>query len=241
MSLPIRTLSVFFPAYYDEDNIGIVVTDAIRVLKHLGLEDYEVTIIEDGSPDSTAVVADELARRFEKVRVIHHPHNLGYGATLKDGFVSARHEWVFYTDGDNQFDIGELPQLIQQTVCADVIVGYRRQKQYSPFRKFTSWCYNLLIRFLFRIKIRDVNCAFKLMPRRLIDEITIDSRHGFIDAEILLQARTLGYRIVQVGVTHRPRMSGVAAAARPWVILWTVYETLRFWLRSRRAILTSRR
>lgn len=233
MSLPIRTLSVFFPAYYDEDNIGIVVTDAIRVLKHLGLEDYEVTIIEDGSPDSTAVVADELARRFEKVRVIHHPHNLGYGATLADGFRSARHEWIFYTDGDNQFDVRELPRLVEQTIHADVVVGYRLRKQYSLFRQFTSWCYNVLIHLLFGLNVKDVNCAFKLMPRKLIDRITINSRHGFIDAEILLQARQLGYRIAEVGVTHRPRITGVAAAAHPRVVLGTIGETLRFWRHGR--------
>src|SRR6187549_1524645 len=102
------TLSVFFPAYYDEKNIGKVVDAAVRVLEEMKLKDYEVIIIEDGSPDKTGEVADMLAEKYSKVRAIHHPNNMGYGATLKDGFLNAKLDYVFYTDGDNQFDLNEL-------------------------------------------------------------------------------------------------------------------------------------
>ena len=125
------SVSVFFPAYYDEKNIGKVVDSAVRVLEELKLKDYEVIIIEDGSPDKTAEVADELAVKYQKVRVIHHEKNMGYGATLKDGFLNAKLDYVFYTDGDNQFDLNELKKFVALIPYSDIVVGYRKKKQYS--------------------------------------------------------------------------------------------------------------
>lgn len=226
-------LSIFFPAYYDEDNIGRVVSRAVEVLDNLPLEAYEITIIEDGSPDRTGQVADELAVQYPHVRVIHHQQNKGYGATLKEGFESARYEYVFYTDGDNQFDLRELPAFIKMTAEADIVIGYRRFKQYSPYRKFTSACYNLLIRGLFNLRVRDVNCAFKLIPTKLFREITVTSTHGFIDAEILLKARALGYTFVEQPVTHLPRKEGKAMGAKPAVILGTIRETWHYFISAR--------
>lgn len=233
-------LSVFFPAYYDEGNIGLVARAARDVLDSLSLEDYEITIIEDGSPDNTAAVVDQLAREIPRVRAVHHKYNMGYGATLKEGFLSARFEYVFYTDGDNQFDMQELPQLLAKLPAADIVVGYRRQKQYSPFRLLTSGVYNALLRRLFALKIRDVNCAFKLVPRRLFQEITLESNAGFIDAEVLIKGRDLGYSIAEIPVTHRPRLEGLATGARPVIVLNTIRETLRYWWQWRRAKRTAR-
>ena len=139
------TLSVFFPAYFDEGNIGKVTTKAVKVLEEMQLKDYEVLIIEDCSPDNTAKVADELAAKFPKVTVKHHEKNMGYGATLKDGFTSAKLDYVFYTDGDNQFDMEELKKFVAMLPFTDIVVGYRKKKQYSLYRKFTSLCYNYLL------------------------------------------------------------------------------------------------
>jgi glycosyltransferase involved in cell wall biosynthesis len=133
------TLSVFFPAYYDEENIGKVVDKAVAVLESLALKDYEIIIIEDGSPDRTGEVADELARKYSRVRVIHHEKNMGYGATLRDGFYAAKFDYVFYSDGDNQFDLDELRKFVALIPYSDIIVGYRISKQYSQWRRFTSF------------------------------------------------------------------------------------------------------
>lgn len=132
------SLTAFFPAYYDEGNIGKVVHQCVKVMEEMKLRDYEIIIIEDGSPDKTAEVADELALQYEKVRVIHHEKNLGYGATLKDGFLNAKMEYVFYSDGDNQFDLSELKKFVALLPYTDIVVGYRRDKEYSLYRKFTS-------------------------------------------------------------------------------------------------------
>ena len=222
------TLSVFFPAYFDEGNIGKVTTKAVKVLEEMQLKDYEVLIIEDCSPDNTAKVADELAAKFPKVTVKHHEKNMGYGATLKDGFTSAKLDYVFYTDGDNQFDMEELKKFVAMLPFTAIVVGYRKKKQYSLYRKFTSLCYNYLLKLLFGLDYWDVDCAFKLFPTKLFKEIEIKSVDAFIDAEIMLKAHLKGYKTVEMGVTHLPRLDGVSTAARPSVIFRTFGEIYRF-------------
>jgi glycosyltransferase involved in cell wall biosynthesis len=222
------TLSVFFPAYYDERNIDKVVTKAVEVLEELRLKDYEVTIIEDGSPDKTAEVADKLAEKYPKVKVIHHKKNLGYGATLYEGFTTAKMDYVFYTDGDNQFDLGELKKFAAIVPFSDIVVGYRKKKQYSLYRKMTSFVYNVLLRLIFDIDYIDIDCAFKLIKRDLFDKITIKTKDAFIDAEIMIQANILGYTSTEIGVKHLPRVDGISTAARPSIILKTIKEIIQF-------------
>ena len=134
---PIR-LSIFFPAYYDELNIPKVVEGALKVVQDMGITEYEIIIVEDGSPDRTGEVADRLAAEHEHVRVIHHERNLGYGAALRTGFLAAGLDYVFYTDGDNQFDLEELKKFIAVCPYTDIVAGYRVKKQYSRYRRFTS-------------------------------------------------------------------------------------------------------
>lgn len=222
------SLSVFFPAYYDEKNIGKVVDAAVIVLEELKLKDYEVIIIEDGSPDKTGEVADALAEKYPKVRVIHHKKNMGYGATLKDGFLSARLDYVFYTDGDNQFDLNELKKFVALIPYSDIVVGYRKKKQYSTYRKFTSLCYNYLLKLLFDIHYWDIDCAFKLFKTDLFRKIKINSIDAFIDAEIMLKAKLLDYTVTEIGVLHLPRVDGISTGARPSVIIRTIKEVFEY-------------
>ena len=229
MSVP--SLSVFFPAYHDEDNIGKVTETAVTVLEEIGA-DYEVIIVHDGSPDRTGEVADELARRNANVRVIHHEKNLGYGAALKTGFTSAKNDYVFYTDGDNQFDVRELKKFVALVALSDLVVGFRNRKRYSLFRKVTSFTYNLILQVLFDLSYRDVDCAFKLVPKSLIDRINISSVDAFIDAELLIKAQRHGYSITEIGVTHRHREAGVSGV-KTKVILGTIKEMIEFYLRVR--------
>lgn len=218
------SLSVFFPAYYDENNIGKVVDKAVEVLESLGLKDYEVTIIEDGSPDKTDEVADSLAAKYPKVKVIHHEQNKGYGATLWEGFTTAKLDYVFYTDGDNQFDLEELRKFVAIIPFSDMVVGYRKKKQYSPYRKLTSFVYNLLLRFVFDIDYIDIDCAFKVFRTDLFKKIKVNTKDAFIDAEIMIRAQLLGYTFTELGVKHLPRVDGVSTAARPSIIFRTIKE-----------------
>ncbi len=222
------TLTAFFPAYFDEGNIAKVVDKAVEVIESMELKDYEIIIIEDGSPDRTGEVADELAEKYDKVRVIHHEKNMGYGATLRDGFLNAKMDYVFYSDGDNQFDLDEMRKFIALLPFSDIVVGYRKKKQYSTYRKITSMCYNFLLRAIYKIDYVDVDCAFKVIKRDLFDKITIDSVDAFIDAEILIKARLLGYTSTDVGVKHLPRVDGISTGARPSVIIKTIREVFAY-------------
>jgi glycosyltransferase involved in cell wall biosynthesis len=229
-------LSVFFPAYHDEKNIEKTTLDALRAIREMGIRTFEIIIVEDGSPDRTGEVADALAAQHPEVRVIHHERNLGYGAALRAGFLAARHDWVFYTDGDHQFDLEELKRFVDLTAYADMVVGFRVNKRYSTYRKLTSFFYNLLLRLLFDVRDRDVDCAFKIYRRALFDHIGIESRDAFIDAEIAIKARLLDYRSIEVGVTHLPRLDGISTGARPSVIFRTLGELFRYWRRYHRAL-----
>ncbi len=222
------TLSVFFPAYHDEKNIAKVVDKAVEVLENLNLKDYEVTIIEDGSPDKTGEAADELAARYPKVKVIHHQKNLGYGATLWEGFTTARFDYVFYSDGDNQFDLEELKKVVALIPFTDIVVGYRKKKQYSTYRKMTSFVYNFVLRLAFGIDFIDIDCAFKLFPRKLFEQIKVNTKDAFIDAEIMIRSHLLGYKATEIGIKHLPRLDGISTAARPSIILRTIKEIYKF-------------
>ncbi len=224
-------ISFFCPAYYDEKNIETVINKALRVLSEHA-NDYEILIVEDGSPDNTAQVADDLAARHEKVRVIHHPKNKGYGAALQTGFQNANmYEYVCFTDGDNQFDFNEIVKMIPLMQHYDVVISYRLTKPYGIIRKFISKVYNLMVRFLFNMPFRDVNSSLKIFKREVIDAIEIESTSPFVDPEILVKAQRLGYRINEVGILSYPRLYGRASSVKPKNIVATIRDMFRLWWR----------
>lgn len=226
------SLSVFFPVYQEEENVGKVTGQALRVLEEMECA-YEVIIVDDGSTDRTGAVADELARRHPSVRVVHHEGNRGYGAALKTGFTSAKNDYIFYTDGDNQFDLRELKKFVALLDFSDMVIGFRNRRNYSFYQKVTSFTYNLVLQNLFDLSYRDVDCAFKLVPKSLIDRTELSSVAAFIDAELLIKAQQLGYSVTEVGVTHLPRTSGVSHGANAKVVLRTIREMVRFYLQVR--------
>ena len=181
--------------------------------------DFEVIVVDDGSSDATAKIADEIASQNNKVKVVHHPTNLGYGAALTSGFKAASKELVFYTDGDGQFDITELPPLIPLIQKYDIVSCYRLNRRDNLIRKINGWCWTKLVCLLFGMKVRDIDCAFKLYKREIFDNIELSSSGALIDAEILARAVRKGYTITQKGVHHYPRTAGTQTAADLRVIL----------------------
>jgi glycosyltransferase involved in cell wall biosynthesis len=236
MSIP--NLSVFFPAYNEQDTIDKLTEATLKVLEEMGGA-YEIIIVNDGSSDSTGKVSDKLARRHPRVQVIHHERNLGYGAALKTGFTSAKNDYIFYTDGDYQFDIRELKKLVALIGLSDLVVGFRIRKRYPPYRNLTSSVYNLVLRILFCLRYRDVDCSFKLVPKSLIDQINIESDKFFVDAELLIKAQQLGYSVTEIGVNHYVREAGLSTVTTR-AILGTIREMIRFYLRWRRELIRNR-
>jgi len=220
------SISVFFPCYNEQDNVARTVEKALAVLKKLNA-DFEVIIVNDGSSDATGQIADEIARTDSRVKVVHHHTNLGYGAALKSGFRAATKKLVFYTDSDGQFDINEMPPLLPLMEQYDIVSCYRLNRQDSSIRKINGWCWTKLVCLLFGIKIRDIDCAFKLYKREIFDKIKLSSAGALIDAEILARAIHKGYTVIQKGVHHYPRTAGSQTGANLQVILRAFKELFK--------------
>ena len=221
-----NSISVFFPCYNEQDNITRVVEQALTVLEKLNV-DFEVIIVDDGSSDSTGQIADGCADRNGRVKVVHHPTNLGYGAALQSGFKAATKELVFYTDGDGQFDINEMPPLLPLMEQYDIVSCYRLNRQDNIIRKINGWCWTKLVCLLFGMKIRDIDCAFKLYKRDIFDNIKVLSAGALVDTEILARAVRKGYCVTQKGVHHYPRTAGAQTGANLRVILRAFKELFK--------------
>lgn len=207
MDKAVKDVSVIFPTYNEEENIEVCVLVAYHILKEL-VRDFEIIIVNDGSTDKTKDICAELEKRLDKVRVITKNKNEGYGRALRDGFKAAKFDLVFFSDSDRQFDILNLKDLIRYIDDYDIVIGFRRNRQDSLKRKFLSWGYNMLVGFLFRLNVTDIDCAFKLFRKKIFDTITIESERFYVNTEILAKARMRGYSIKEVGVSHFPRYEG---------------------------------
>lgn len=221
-------LSVVLPAYNEEASLPEAIEQCRRLRQ--SIESTEVIIVDDGSSDSTAELIKRASEQHPWLRLVSHQSNLGYGMALRTGFAAASGEFVFYTDADNQFDITELAEHWPLLIDLDMLAGYRVYR-YDPFpRLLASWIYNRLVRLLFRVRVRDVDCSFKVMRRQRLDSIVLLSTDFFIDTEIVARARKWNWRIVEVGVRHFPRRAG-KTTVRPSDVTRTLGVVMKMWFR----------
>ena len=226
-----ESLTVFFPAWNEEDTIERAVAAAREAGEELvaagEIEWFEVLVIDDASTDDTPAIADKLAAEDPRVRVVHHDHNRKLGGSLKTGFREATGELILYTDADLPFDMAEAVKAVRllRIYDADIVSAFRFDRTgEGPRRLVYSYVYNHLIQLLFGLRLRDMNFAFKLVRRRVFDHVTLHSEGSFIDVELLARAHALGYRIVQFGVDYFPRTRGVSTLSSNSVIVKIVSE-----------------
>ena len=233
-------LSVFFPAYNDSGTIASLVIAALHTARRL-TPDFEVIVVNDGSVDATAEIADELARTYPEVRVVHHERNRGYGGALRTGFAAATRELVFYTDGDAQYDPGELTQLweaLREDV--DLVNGYKISRSDPLHRIVIGRIYHHTVKLLFGLKVRDVDCDFRLMRRSIFERVVLEKNSGVICLEMMKKIQDAGFRIAEVPVHHYHRAYGrsqffnfrrlfktAVDVANLWVVLVLRREHLR--------------
>ncbi len=220
------SLTMFFPCYNEEANVERVTRQAVEVCQSL-TTDYEVIIVNDGSKDRTGEIADRLVRELPNVRAVHNCPNLGYGGALQSGYRAATKQWVFYTDGDGQFDMHEIAKLLMLRGENIIVSAYRMDRKDPLIRKINAWCWCTLVNVMFGMRVRDVDCAFKLFPARLFKQIEMRSMGALIDTEVLAKAVRLGYSIRQVGVHHYPRLAGQQTGANFKVILRAFRELFK--------------
>src|SRR5262245_62070590 len=201
-------LSVFFPAYNDSGTIASMVIRTVKTASEL-TPDFEIIVVDDGSADGTAEIADELARTYPQVRAIHHPTNRDYGAALRTGFHSSTKELIFYHDGDAQYDPHELALLWEEMAPGvDLVNGYKISRADPLHRIIIGRVYHHIVSTLFGLTVRDVDCDFRLMRRRIFERINLEKTSGIICVEMMKKIQDGGFRVAEVPVHHYHRAFG---------------------------------
>jgi len=221
------------PAYNEAANIAQMV-DLVRERVSPLVSDFEIIVVNDGSADETGAIVRCLAAHDARVRLIEHPVNQGYGAAVADGIWAASKELVFFTDSDLQFDLSELPQFLSRIGEADMVIGYRYERSDPWFRTLFGHGWSWLVNLMFGYTARDVDCAFKLFRRAVLEAIEVKSRGAMFSAEFLVKAKRAGFKIVEEPVSHYPRKAGSQTGARLRVIARAFRELFkmrwRMWL-----------
>ena len=222
------SLSIFFPCYNDAGTIGGLVAQADRVAREF-TDDYEILVVDDGSTDGSRALLGRLRERIPGLKVVFHDRNRGYGGALQSGFRHATKELVFYTDGDGQYDVGELRKLLPALEGADVVNGYKLARSDPWHRIAIGGIYRRLMRLLFRFRIRDVNCDFRLIRRRAMDRIALGHTSGVVCAELVVKLERAGARFVEVPVHHFPRTYGRSQFFSFGRVGRTAVDVVRLW------------
>jgi glycosyltransferase involved in cell wall biosynthesis len=214
----LRGLSIVLPCFNEAENVERAIDEATAA-GELVADAHEVIVVDDGSADATRDLAAARAAEDARVRVLVHEANRGYGAALRTGFAAARLEWIFLTDADLQFDMTELTRFAPLAPSSDIVAGYRVHRADPPHRLLNAAAWNLLVRRAFDVPVRDVDCAFKLMRRELVQSLELTAEGAMVSTELIARAAAAEARFAQLGVGHRPRAAGRPSGASPRVVL----------------------
>ncbi|MHB8719297.1 MAG: glycosyltransferase family 2 protein [Candidatus Dormibacteria bacterium] len=227
----LSSLTLVLPAHNESDNLRWLIPYAAAILPRLA-QRCDVVLVDDGSSDGGAELACRLAREAGlQLTVVRHARKSGYGISVGDGLRAARGDFVAFTDADGQFDLADLSHLVPLLAGADLVAGWRARREDAWMRSVVSGIFNALVVLLYGLRVRDVDCAFKLMRREVLDSISLTARSALLNTELFYRARAHGWRIAQTPVPHHPRVAGVRSGARPRAIARAVTELLRLRLR----------
>lgn len=225
-----NSLSMFIPCFNEAKNLPFVLDQAIKVLPKVA-RTFEIIVVDDGSNDKTHQVVKEYQKKNNTIKLATHQHNKGYGAAVRTGIKNSKYDWIFYTDGDGQFDINELVKLVAVCKEGTTVLGYRQKRVEGFKRILMAKLYKLYIDALFRVHVKDIDCAFKLFEAADLKKLDLFSNGAFISAEILYKLKKKKVKFKQLPVTHYPRKHGSASGASLKVILIGLWEPLKLYLR----------
>ncbi len=221
------SVAIFFPVYSDESTVRAVAMKSLKVLDEIASE-KRVIIVDDGSPDNSGKIADEIAGEYSDVLAVHHETNLGYGAALKTGFKNAmKYDWICFLDGDDQYDANDLVHISSLFHHYDLIITFRYSKIYGTTRLFISYVYNFILRLLFRSPFKDHSCGLKAIRSDLVRNMSITANSPFVGAEIIIKSMVRGYPIGEVGIKTYPRRFGESHSTSLKNILGSIRDMLR--------------
>lgn len=228
--MKLESLSVFFPSYNEAENLPILLTQALTILPSVA-QKFEIIVVDDGSKDSTKAVVQQFAQKHPEIRLVSHPKNLGYGAALKTGFKAAQYAWVFFTDADLQFNLEEITKFLPFTKEYRAIIGYRQQRAEGLRREINAKLLSLFMGILFRLHVRDIDCAFKLFESKLVKSVELESTGAFTSTELLYKLKKKSINFKQLPVAHLPRLRGNPTGANLKVIIKAGIEAIKLYLK----------
>jgi glycosyltransferase involved in cell wall biosynthesis len=224
----ISSISAFFPCLNEEKNVPIMVEALSQLLPTLA-KDYEIIIVNDGSTDSTKKVAQLLTAKDKHIKLVNHAQNLGYGASIISGIKKAQYEWIFYTDGDAQFNVQQLKSFLPHTGQYDIIIGHRQNRADGQLRALNAKLFKIFIDLLFRVHVKDIDCAFKLLKSETVKSLPLISHGAMVSAEMLYRLKKKSVPFKQLPVQHLPRQYGKPTGNNPKVIIKAITEALRLY------------
>ena len=227
----ISSISIIFPLFKDRKTVKKMITKSQKVLKKSKIKNNEIVIVDDGCPERSGHLAKKIAKGNKNIKVIFHQKNLGYGAAIKTGFKNCKYDWIFQTDGDDEYDVFELLKLLKKIENSDLIVTYRLKKKYKTSRIVISWIYNKLLRILFHTNFRDISTGSRLIKRSILKKISLISNSPFLGAELAIKSKYQGYNVSEVGIHTYPRTFGTGSSVTIKNILLTIKEMLELFVK----------
>ena len=220
-----KSISLMFPLYKDKTTVKSMIFKSLKVLKKTKLK-FEIVIVDDGCPENSGMIAKKMSKKNSRIRVYFHKKNLGYGAAVRTGLKNCRHECIFATDGDDEYNVGDLPRLLKAFHKNDLVITYRFKKKYKTTRIIISWIYNVLLRFLFRTQFRDISTGSRLIGKKLVRKVILTSNSPFIGAELAIKSKFAGYNVKEIGIHTYPRTFGSGSSVSLKNIILTIRDML---------------
>ena len=221
----IKSISLMFPVYRDSKTVNTMIRKSIKVLKKTK-KNFEIVIVDDGCPDNSGLVAQKFIKQNKRVKIIFHKTNMGYGAALRTGLKNCKNQWIFQVDGDDQYDVNDLPKLILASNTADLVITYRFKKNYNTLRIFISGVYNFLLRFMFGTKFKDISTGSRLIKRNLLKKIILTTNTPFLGAELAIRSYFRGFKVNEIGINTYPRNFGSGSSVGLKNIILTIKDMI---------------
>ena len=225
-----KSISLVFPLYKDKKSVKKMIYKSIKILKKVA-KNYEIIAVDDGCPEKSGEIVKKYAKKNSKIKVIFHKKNLGYGAAIKTGLKKSKYECIFTIDGDDEYDVNALPKLLKKIEHSDLVITHRYKKKYNTLRMVISWIYNTLLRFLFNTPFKDISSGSRLISKKLVKKIKINTNCPFLGAELAIKTNYLGYKVSEVGIHHFPSTFRSGSSVSMLNIIRTIRDMIILYLK----------